>query len=273
LREAVTLGEANGDKKSLAIEKKLGQQEGMALAYGSLGFLYQKRGDLDRAEEMFKKSLAIEKKLGQQEGMADQYGRLGFLYETRGQLDRAEEMYKKALAIDDHEHDLFSWAWLFLTMAFGMSVQVLATNFREGQPLMSVESSQLLYPLLFSIVVFYPIWGIGASAPRNFFSFYAAFLNGFFWQTVVAAAKPLNASWGRASIGKQRVRVRLAAGASTTPSPLPYLLGGTDHRFLYVPVSSHRRSVRFRTSVCLSWEASRSGRGAHRRDARGWGKA
>ena len=101
LREAVTLGEANGDKKSLAIEKKLGHQEGMALAYGSLGFLYQKRGDLDRAEEMFKKSLAIEKKLGHQEGMADQYGNLGLLYKKRGELDRAEEMYKKALAIDE----------------------------------------------------------------------------------------------------------------------------------------------------------------------------
>ncbi|MGH8471818.1 MAG: tetratricopeptide repeat protein, partial [Gammaproteobacteria bacterium] len=59
------------------------------------------RGDLDRAEEMFKASLAIFQKLGHQEGMARQYGNLGNIYKTRGELDRAEEMHKKALAIDE----------------------------------------------------------------------------------------------------------------------------------------------------------------------------
>ncbi len=38
--------------------------------YGNLGLIYQTRGELDRAEEMHKKSLAIEEKLGRQEGMA-----------------------------------------------------------------------------------------------------------------------------------------------------------------------------------------------------------
>ena len=93
-----------------------------------------------------------------------------------------------------NEKDLFFWTWLFLTMVFGMFVQVLATNYRSGQRLFAVEASQLLFPLLFSIVVFYPIWGIGASAPKEFFSFYAAFLNGYFWETVVSAARPPGAS-------------------------------------------------------------------------------
>jgi hypothetical protein len=92
------------------------------------------------------------------------------------------------------ESDLFFWVWLFLTMAFGMFVQVIATNYRSGQRLFLVESSRLLFPLLFSIVVFYPIWGIGASGQKNFFSFYAAFLNGFFWETAVSSAKPPSAS-------------------------------------------------------------------------------
>ena len=66
---------------------------------GNLGVIYQTRGELDRAEEMLKKSLAINEKLGRQEGMASQYGNLGLIYRTRGELDRAEEMLKKSLAI------------------------------------------------------------------------------------------------------------------------------------------------------------------------------
>ncbi|MGI8426825.1 MAG: tetratricopeptide repeat protein [Actinomycetota bacterium] len=86
-------------KKSLAIEEKLGRQEGMASDYGNLEVIYQARGELERAEEMLKKSLAIEEKLGHQEGMANAYGNLGLIYQTRGELDRAEEMFDKALAL------------------------------------------------------------------------------------------------------------------------------------------------------------------------------
>ena len=67
-------------KKSLAIEEKLGRQEGMANQYGNLGLIYRTRGEFDRAEEMLKKSLAIDEKLGRQEGMANQYGNLGVIY-------------------------------------------------------------------------------------------------------------------------------------------------------------------------------------------------
>ena len=88
-------------KKALAIDEKLGRQDGMANEYGNLGLLYQMRGELDRAEAMYKKALAIDEKLGRQEGMADQYGNLGGLYQMRGELDRAEAMHKKALAIDE----------------------------------------------------------------------------------------------------------------------------------------------------------------------------
>ena len=71
----------------------------MASDYGNLGNLYQTRGELDRAEEMYQKSLAINEALGRKEGMANQYGNLGNLYQTRGELDRAEEMYQKSLVL------------------------------------------------------------------------------------------------------------------------------------------------------------------------------
>jgi tetratricopeptide (TPR) repeat protein len=87
-------------RKSLDIDKALGQQEGMAAAYVNLGNIYQSRGKLDKAEEFYRKSLDINKALGQQEGMASAYGNLGIIYRTRGKLDKAEEFCRKSLDIN-----------------------------------------------------------------------------------------------------------------------------------------------------------------------------
>ena len=48
---------------------------------------------------MYRKSLEIDEALERKAGMANQYGNLGNLYQTRGDLDRAEEMYRKSLAL------------------------------------------------------------------------------------------------------------------------------------------------------------------------------
>ena len=40
----------------------------MANAYGNLGNIYQTRGDLDRAEDMYQKALKLNEELGQQGG-------------------------------------------------------------------------------------------------------------------------------------------------------------------------------------------------------------
>ncbi len=89
-----------------------------------------------------------------------------------------------------HADDFFFFGWLFLTMTFGMIVSVLLTKIREGRPLTEVTVVQLLVPMFFSLVVFYPIWAIASSSPRNFFAFYTAFLNGYFWDKIVASLKP-----------------------------------------------------------------------------------
>jgi|GEM_PF-5318559 len=80
-------------------------------------------------------------------------------------------------------------AGLFLVMAAGMFVQVLATNYRAGRGLFEITAVELVFPLFFALVVYYPVWASAESSPRNLFSFYAAFLNGYFWKTVVSAAK------------------------------------------------------------------------------------
>ena len=80
-------------------------------------------------------------------------------------------------------------AWLFLFMIAGMFVQVVILHYQKGKPLSEVSGSEFLIPMLFSVVVYYPIWTVAASAPHSLFSFYAAFLNGYFWRNVLGSVK------------------------------------------------------------------------------------
>lgn len=91
--------------------------------------------------------------------------------------------------IKEAEDKAYLFGWLVLLMIAGMFVQVLEGNYRNGKQLFDVTATQLALPLLFSVVVFYPIWAIGTSATDKVFAIYAAFLNGYFWETVVTNMK------------------------------------------------------------------------------------
>ena len=55
------------------------------------------RGDLARAEEMYRKALALYAEVGAaSDGMASTTGNLGFLYEDKGDLDTACAHWRKA---------------------------------------------------------------------------------------------------------------------------------------------------------------------------------
>ena len=91
--------------------------------------------------------------------------------------------------ITSRKDELFYALWLILVMFAGMFVQVLAHSYHTRKTF-SISKEQLILPLLFSIVVFYPIWAIATSSARGFFVIHAAFLNGYFWESVVTAARP-----------------------------------------------------------------------------------
>jgi hypothetical protein len=78
---------------------------------------------------------------------------------------------------------------LFISMLAGMFVQVIAANHRADRPIFSVTNSQLTYPVLFSVIVFYPIWASASHSSNIAFSIYASFMNGYFWESVVASAR------------------------------------------------------------------------------------
>jgi len=85
--------------QSLEVFKQLGCLKGMATQYNGVGEVYYTRGQLDQAEQMFLKSLAIDEQLDWPRGLAGSYGNLGLIHKRRGELDEAETMYTKALAI------------------------------------------------------------------------------------------------------------------------------------------------------------------------------
>jgi tetratricopeptide (TPR) repeat protein len=87
-------------QKSLEISEPQGMMELTANQYGNLGLIFQTRGELDKAEEMFRDGLKIDEKLGRLEGMAAKYGNLGLIYMDKGELDKAEEMHLKSLEIE-----------------------------------------------------------------------------------------------------------------------------------------------------------------------------
>lgn len=101
----------------------------------------------------------------------------------------AFSVWRYRSAILENQDTLLWGFWLFVTMVGGMFAQVLATNFRSGKGLSDIDRSRLLFPLLFAVIVYYPIWTVAASSTRSLFSIYAAFLNGFFWESVVTSAK------------------------------------------------------------------------------------
>jgi len=87
--------------KIVEIHERLRSEEDLSRDYGNLGLIYQTRGELDKAEEMFSTGLKIDEKLGRLKGMAAKYGNLGLIYRRRGKLDKAEEMHNKALEIHE----------------------------------------------------------------------------------------------------------------------------------------------------------------------------
>jgi len=74
-------------------------KEGMARAYNNLGIIYQSHGDFKRAVEIQLKALKLEEDLGNREGMARASSNLGVNYNLQGDSRKAIQMQRKALTL------------------------------------------------------------------------------------------------------------------------------------------------------------------------------
>ncbi|MGH6887182.1 MAG: tetratricopeptide repeat protein, partial [Geminicoccales bacterium] len=87
---------ARADKLALEFAEQAAAAAREGYVEQARGVIYRMRGELDRAEEMCKKALAINEKLGRQEGMANQYGNLGGIAKDRGDIGRARKLWTQA---------------------------------------------------------------------------------------------------------------------------------------------------------------------------------
>ena len=76
-----------------------------ANASATLGLLYLRRGDWDKAESRFKDSARIEEMLHRSLGLASDYSNLGLIAQKRGQCQKAAEYWHKAALLFEKSGD------------------------------------------------------------------------------------------------------------------------------------------------------------------------
>lgn len=84
---------------ALKLFKKLRMQNEIANASSTLGLLYLRLHDFDKAESFFKDSLYVEQRQHRDYGMASDYGNLGLIAKYKGDYQRATEYWTKAEAL------------------------------------------------------------------------------------------------------------------------------------------------------------------------------
>jgi tetratricopeptide (TPR) repeat protein len=92
-------------KESLLAREELGDRSGMAAVWGLLGDIERKRGNWDAAESLYRQCLAVEEELGDRSGMATSWGVLGDIERNRGNWDAAESLYRQSLQMKEELGD------------------------------------------------------------------------------------------------------------------------------------------------------------------------
>jgi tetratricopeptide (TPR) repeat protein len=84
-------------EQALALARDKNRPIDMAIAYGNLGVIHERRHEHAEAEEMFQKALEICESHGRRIGAAACHHGLGTVYRSQDRLDEAEQMFRKAL--------------------------------------------------------------------------------------------------------------------------------------------------------------------------------
>jgi tetratricopeptide (TPR) repeat protein len=92
-------------QRALDINERLGNQAGVASAYGQLGMLAQRRGDYDEAARQHRRALDTFERLDDQANISTAYNELGNLAYLRGDHDEAARQYQRALDIRERIGD------------------------------------------------------------------------------------------------------------------------------------------------------------------------
>lgn len=83
-------------KEAIQYYLKTDKKAQLANAYATLGLVYLRRQEWNKAESSFKDSLHLEEVLQRCFGMASDYGNLGLIAQKKGNPDKASEYWRKA---------------------------------------------------------------------------------------------------------------------------------------------------------------------------------
>jgi CHAT domain-containing protein/Tfp pilus assembly protein PilF len=87
-------------EEALEIDKRLGMEDKVAIRLSNIGEVFNSHGQYDKAIEHLENALEINKKLGMEADVAIRLNSIGRVFETQGKYGRAIEYFEKALSID-----------------------------------------------------------------------------------------------------------------------------------------------------------------------------
>ena len=128
---------------AIEIFQKHGNRAGEGDAYGSLGGVYQNKGELDRAIAHYTQAIDIAREIGDKRTEGSHLGNLGDIFVKMEQLSDAEKAFRKAIPILDE-------TFFIAAGAFRGSLALLLAQtdqFDEAQALLEVGEPQVAtYP-------------------------------------------------------------------------------------------------------------------------------
>jgi len=87
-------------QKSIDLDKKKGNQEGVAFSLNNLGILYELIGDLQKALECQLESLKIKEELGDTVALGNCLNNIGYIYHSQKLNEKALEYYNQSRILD-----------------------------------------------------------------------------------------------------------------------------------------------------------------------------
>jgi len=85
--------------KSLQIQERINDKNGIATSLNNIGYIYNTQGNIPKALNYYEKSLAIQEKIGNKNGMAISFNNIGLIYYSQNDMPKALEYYFKSLKI------------------------------------------------------------------------------------------------------------------------------------------------------------------------------
>ena len=91
--------------KGLKIYENLGDKIGVAAILNNTGLIYKNQGDLQKSLECYQKSLVLQEEVGDKIGLAKALNNLGFMYNQLKDFPKAIDFYERSLKIREEIND------------------------------------------------------------------------------------------------------------------------------------------------------------------------